>query len=729
MADVSKNEHENAEVPVKSEQADSPAVHEARHASALDVQNAERERTNASDGSLKSYLTGGRFDLAAQDESIQIVDGDRVSSRIQKLSESEMQSNNLLARASEVSRQDLILLGRDGDPLAKDLVLQFRSAEQLPAGQREKVVEGLQKTANEAFGSVVPKIVPGVAEVQSLTEQLAEYSMTEQGADRQVVAQQIQEMRAAAKAQGIPTDVIDNFAREALLTTEPSGDVSSEAKVPSLPDSQSLEGKSGVETGDQGIPPAAEKLFGYVTNLEEPTDWANVARLPEQDQAQFLATSLKGMAEGWVREEFQREIGRWIGRTEALSQTLQDLANIRDFAHACIFGETEVAEKFGEEFGKSVARSIVGGVQLFTLSEKYCNDVSASGDWAKPLKDMVDVADVLNKKWASLSPKDQEAIKSRLETEFWIGMASPIVAAKFAKAAKLTEVLEISGQIGLNIGSKVVPAADVVQRRTAAIAETITKVFGLQDRRALAGVGQVEHFAGESKDVLQDMHMLESRSFQSKLDPSHRLRPIEAARENARLKREPFDEDAWKKLKIDDRAKKLEQDGYKVLEKEEPVIDSLKHDRSFRGDHDVFDKFDKDGYRKSYINEKGDLIPNSIEGPTNRPPTTVSEHVHGLWDPAAKANSPFSSFSVQESVTSTFGSDKLILDLQGLRSAISSGEVQGVRIVEHAEILQTIREANHPYRLQQKLLNFARRSHEILIEGIVPAKYLKLERE
>jgi len=650
MTEVPKNEHEEAEVPVKREQADGSAVHEERLASAVDVQNAERGRTNASDGSLKSYLAGGRPDLAAQDESIQIVDGDRVSSRIQKLSESEMQSNNLLHPTADVSRQDLILRGRDGDQVARNLVLQFRAAEQLPPGQRENAVERLQKAANEAFGS-------------------------------------------------------------------------------SLADSKAPEGKSEVKTGDQGIPPATEKLFGYVTNLEHPNDWADVAKLPEQDQAQFLATALKGTAEGWVREEFQREIGRWIGRTEAVSQTLQDLANMRDFAHACIFGETDVAEKFGEDFGKSVARSIVGGVQLFTLSEQYCRDVGASGDWGKPLKDMVDVADVLNKKWATLSPKDQEAFKSRLETEFAIGMASPIVAARFAKAAKLTEVLEISGQVGLNIGARVAPNADVLQRRTAAIAETINKVFGLHDKRVLAGVGQVEHLAGESKDVLQDMHMLESRSFQSKLDPSHRLRPIEAARENARLKSEPFDEDAWKKLKIDYRAKKLEQDGYKVLEKEEPIIDSLKHDRSFRGDHDVFDKFDKGGCRKSYINENGDLIPNSIEGPTNRPPTTVSEHVHGLWNPAAKANSPFSSFSVQESVISTFGSDKLVLDLQGLRSAISSGEVQGVRIVEHAEILQTIREANHPYRLQQKLLNFAKRSHEILIEGIVPAKFLKLERK
>lgn len=65
---------------------------------------------------------------------------------------------------------------------------------------------------------------------------------------------------------------------------------------------------------------------------------------------------------------------------------------------------------------------------------------------------------------------------------------------------------------------------------------------------------------------------MERRQFISKLDPSHRLKPIEAARENARLKGHELNESEWKKLKPEAKAEKLKQDGYKeILDYHKPV--------------------------------------------------------------------------------------------------------------------------------------------------------------
>jgi hypothetical protein len=50
---------------------------------------------------------------------------------------------------------------------------------------------------------------------------------------------------------------------------------------------------------------------------------------------------------------------------------------------------------------------------------------------------------------------------------------------------------------------------------------------------------------------------LERRVIVSKYDSTHRLRPIEAARENARVKGESFDEEAGKKLKPQEKQEAL----------------------------------------------------------------------------------------------------------------------------------------------------------------------------
>jgi hypothetical protein len=112
---------------------------------------------------------------------------------------------------------------------------------------------------------------------------------------------------------------------------------------------------------------------------------------------------------------------------------------------------------------------------------------------------------------------------------------------------------------------------------------------------------------------------MEKRVFVSKLDPTHRLRPIEAARENSRIKGHAFDEEEWKKLKPEEKAKQLTDSGYHVLENPEPrqPIDSTKLDLAFRGDRDIYTALDRNGLRKSHINEAGDLVPANAEGVFN----------------------------------------------------------------------------------------------------------------
>lgn len=148
--------------------------------------------------------------------------------------------------------------------------------------------------------------------------------------------------------------------------------------------------------------------------------------------------------EKYQHEQSERRWGQLIGTVQGAGEVAINLAKIADFSAALIKGDKETAEKMGAEFGTSLGKTIVSGIQLFQATDRYLYDVGFSGDYAKPFKDISTAASILNQRWSELPPREQERLKAKIITELvadgLIGMAS---ANTINKSSKFTEMLDI----------------------------------------------------------------------------------------------------------------------------------------------------------------------------------------------------------------------------------------------------------------------------------------------
>ncbi|CAN5319316.1 hypothetical protein BH11CYA1_BH11CYA1_48240 [soil metagenome] len=336
---------------------------------------------------------------------------------------------------------------------------------------------------------------------------------------------------------------------------------------------------------------------------------------------------------------------------------------------------------------------------------------------------MAAIGNALNEKWSELPTREQERLKYKLITELTadaiIGGGS---AQAIGKAKKLTEILDvIAEQAGKSVGK----ALEKSQKAVKSISDTVNEALGPD--YAIAGGLNSRGFLASAEDMGIDLLAMEKRIFVSKLDPTHRLRPIEAARESSRLKGQAFHEDEWKKLKPEEKAKQLTDSGYQVLENPEPrqPIDSTKLDMAFRGDRDIYSPLDNNGLRKSHINEAGDLVPANTEGLFNGKEVNPAEHIVASKYPNPKNNSPFTSVGTN-GVIWKYGDGKGVkIDMKSLREEIKSGELKGIEIIEHGNLIEAINQSKLSAFDKKMALRFAEKDNEFLIKGTVPKRFLK----
>lgn len=156
-------------------------------------------------------------------------------------------------------------------------------------------------------------------------------------------------------------------------------------------------------------------------------------------------------------------------------------------------------------------------------------------------------------------------------------------------------------------------------------------------------------------------------------------------------------------------------------------VSSEKTDLAYRGDHDVHSRLNTKGRPKSYINENGDLSPADPVGIYKGQKVTVEEHLAARWCKGAKSHSPYISFGEKDGVLKTFGQGNgLTLDLKSLRRAIGSGEIKGVRLYEHEEVIKAVQESRFHDSIKNRLLTWSRAHKEVVVEGIIPHRFLEL---
>ncbi len=449
-----------------------------------------------------------------------------------------------------------------------------------------------------------------------------------------------------------------------------------------------------------------------------------ISALPFEQQLNVIGSALVAGLQQYQHEQNERSWGQLIGTIEGLANVSVNLAKIVDFGGAILLNNEKVASTIGEEFGNSLGQTVVAGIRLFEASDKYLFNIGYTGDYAKPFRDVATVGNALNEHWNELPPREQERLKYKLITELTadaiIGGGS---AQAIGKAKKLTEILDIVAE---QTGKSASKTLEISKKAVQSIAETVNQTLGPE--YATAGGGKLRGLVLPADEAI-DMFNMERRVYISKLDSTHRLRPIEAARERAQLNGEVFNETDWKKLTPKQKADNLTENGYEMLENPEPrpLVDSTKLKEAFRGDRELYSPVDLAGTPKSHLDSSGNLVPANVEGKFQGREVTVDEHIlPSSTDPGVKGCSPFTSVGTN-GVLWKYGDGKgIAVDVKALRDAILSGQVKDVEIIEHLDLIKMV-EASGQSNFEKKLaLSFLKYDNEFLIKGTVPARFLRL---
>ena len=397
------------------------------------------------------------------------------------------------------------------------------------------------------------------------------------------------------------------------------------------------------------------------------------------------------------------------------------------------------ANELAAEFGDSLGKSIVGGVRLFEGAHKYLNGIGAAGyegDYTKVFRDIGKLGESLDKAWQGPSHRRKSSNQS-LNLVQNLQLMGSLVSVQLnpwvrflLHLPKMTDTIASDAQrlhkVGKRISDKPVKA---IKEVTDQLVDSIRQKDGLRLAHATA-YGDDIGTINAAEDVLDSLHVFEKRRlFTSKYDSTHRLTPIEAARENARLKGADLDEDAWKKLTPKEKAAQLEKDGYELIEdpdKPRPIVDSSKLNEAHRGDRMLYAEYDSEGFKKAHINSDGNLIPSNPDGKYKGRDVKIIEHILESADREVKAESPFISVGTKNVVMKYGEGRGLAIDMKGLRKAIASGEVTGVEIIEHQELLDYINDLKGYSKFDKTMaFRFARFDNEFLLKGIVPKRFLK----
>ncbi len=414
--------------------------------------------------------------------------------------------------------------------------------------------------------------------------------------------------------------------------------------------------------------------------------FVELGRLPLDLQISVLSAGFMAGYEQYQHDEREKSWGRLIGCVEGLGSAFTSIVTVVDFGGAILWNDKEVAGEIAEKFGKHLATVTFEGIRLFAAADKSLFDTGASGDYSLPFRQIAAVGVALNDRWNEVPLREQERIKYKLITEMASGGLIGAGGAKALGSAKsFTGLLDAAAVEAGAQGKGVHTAVPGVGKQLAADLKGMTQdakaagkyavmyideiVGGLTaPEMALPGGGKVKF----SKEFGRQPHSQEPGDF------------IYAMSDGSAGK-------------------------------------------AYRGDHDVYSRFNTKGRRKSFINENGDLSPANPEGIYKGKKVTVEEHLAARWCRGAKANSPYTSFGHKDGVLKTFGQgDGLTLDLEGLRAAIASGEVRNVKVFEHHDVLKAIEGSRFHSIIKNKLLTWAKAHHEVVVEGIIPGKFLQI---
>lgn len=328
--------------------------------------------------------------------------------------------------------------------------------------------------------------------------------------------------------------------------------------------------------------------------------------------------------------------------------------------------------------------------QLCTTADRAIGAMAADPQAVnKVMSALGSVTMTASEKYSQMSPREQ----GRVIGEVMFGMVNPEGSTKAAEGA-----LKVADQVATHVDGAVVDAIQKSMKATTEMAQSAPELMQqskqmLYDYTRKLGLGAPElEYAGIPKGYFDDIAKAVDEG-----KPDYFYAASRRERAN---------------------------DWHGELSREVPS--SRGESKAFRGDSDMHSTVNDKGRRKAHINEDGDLVPADLHGIYKGRKVSIVEHIEAQACRRAKEHSPYISFGTKDGVVAKYGGTGIELELQALRDAIAKGELAGVKIYEHEDVVEKIRNSYFKRYAKVKCLEYVAKDKEILVEGVIPKRFLKL---
>jgi len=184
-----------------------------------------------------------------------------------------------------------------------------------------------------------------------------------------------------------------------------------------------------------------------------------IASLPLDKQGQIVGAGIAAYQQELDHQRFRTFVGTvagvgdgLVGLAEGVEGLGQAVCEVAQFSREVMDNDPRAADKAAKA-GEVVGKVLVGGVRLWQVTDAYLGDIGATGDYAKPLKDIAWLGQQIDQRWQAMSPEEKSKLTAKLAVENLAGLAVGFGTTKLAKSMKVTEALEQLGADASQLGS------------------------------------------------------------------------------------------------------------------------------------------------------------------------------------------------------------------------------------------------------------------------------------
>lgn len=184
-----------------------------------------------------------------------------------------------------------------------------------------------------------------------------------------------------------------------------------------------------------------------------------IAALPVDKQAQIIGAGIAAYQQELDHQRFRIFVGTVagvgdgvVGLAEGVEGLGKAVCEVAQFSREVMDNDPRAADRAAKA-GEVVGKVLVGGVRLWQVTDAYLGDIGATGDYAKPLKDIAWLGQQIDQRWQAMSPEEKSKLTAKLAVENLAGLAVGFGTTKLAKSMKVTEALEQLGADASQLGS------------------------------------------------------------------------------------------------------------------------------------------------------------------------------------------------------------------------------------------------------------------------------------